>query len=194
MPAKQLIYTILALFGGQVLGFGQSETLQRLKDSDQVGHQFFFYPSTLRMLNLQGDKAYNAMVKDIDKLVFYQLRHDGFSPSDWAKTVESIQGGDRFEEYLVVEAKDQELRMLGKGDETVFLAHYDDTYYVAEVSGSIDVTQLPAVYETLSQRDTTLESGFLNIFELMGSRGLDHRERRPKEKEEAKPVDKTKRS
>ena len=171
-------FWIIVLFTlGVYDGTAQSKTIQSFIDEDRTGHRFYFYPSTLRMLNLQDDPEYYDMVKRVKKLVFFPFKADRFDDADFRMAVRNLAQED-FAEYISVEGTEGEkLYISGKTDpyETVALARFDGQYYAADLQGSIDVLQLSKLYQKIAERDTSFSQGFFNIFQMMDNNGRRHR-------------------
>ncbi|NND08332.1 MAG: hypothetical protein HKN87_18285 [Saprospiraceae bacterium] len=147
----------------------QSTTIKRFIEEDRTGHRFYFYPSTLRMLNLEGDAEYYEMIRHVEKLVFFPFKEDRFDEGAFRAGVHSLQE-ENFEEYLSVEAADgAKLYISGKSKpyETVALARVDGQYYAADLQGSINLLHLTKLYQKIAERDTAFSQGFLNIFQLI---------------------------
>ena len=69
---------------------GQSNTIKRYIEEDRTGHRFYFYPSTLRMLNLEGDEEYYEMIKHVEKLVFFPFKADRFDDEAFHAGIRSL--------------------------------------------------------------------------------------------------------
>jgi hypothetical protein len=145
---------------------GQSKTIQRLMDEDRTNHRFYLYPSTLRMINIAQDEAYNDMVRGIRKLVFFKMKSDQFDAQDLASTLQSLRGEEAYEDFIVVDGQEEKLHVLGrdKPAETVVLAKNQGDYYIADLQGTIDLLQLPKLYERVAENDSTFREGFINVF------------------------------
>ncbi len=161
----------------------QSKTIQKLIDEERTGHRFYFYPSTLRMLNLKQDPEFNEMIKDLKKLIFFPIRKDRFDDNKFRDAIKELYIED-FEEYMTVDGTgDTQLHVVGKEKpfETVVLAKVDGEYYAADLVGSVDLLKLSRVYQKIAENDEAFSENFLNVFEMMGG---DDRKRRSHDQEQ----------
>ncbi len=180
-----LVVGLFLFLGGTALS--QSKTLLKLKEDEKIVHPFYFYPSTLRMINLGGDKTYNDLVKDVRKLIFFKLKSDSFGAEDFDLTLEKLMTEELYEEYIVVEGGDQEIHMVGKTNSTVMLGYYDDAYYMAELQGNIDVMRVPELYNKIANADSTFQNNFLDVFDMLGIK--EDKENTDRHNEEEKSPD-----
>lgn len=176
---------------------GQSNTIKRYIEEDRTGHRFYFYPSTLRMLNLEGDEEYYEMIKHVDKLVFFPFKEDRFDDEAFQAGIHSL-AVENFEEYLSMEAADgAKLYISGKSNpfETVALARVDGQYYAADLQGSINILQMTKLYQKIAERDTAFSQGFFNIFELINrdrpQKDRSNGKKANQEKQQSKENDRT---
>ncbi len=177
----RLLALFLLMNSCAVSAFSQSKTIQELKDSNRIQLGLHFYPSTLRMLNLQKDTAYNKMVRGIEKLSFLITKPDKFGPDLYIETTGKLINQEQYEEYIIWQGEDYQMEVVGKPKkkEMVGLANYNDRYYIFDLKGTIDLLQLPALYEKLSSQDSTMQNGFSYIFDMI-ERDEAHRLRREK--------------
>ncbi len=160
---------------------GQSKTIQSFIDRKQTAHRFYFYPSTLRMINLDRDPNYYELIKGIEKLIFFRLNQDSFNRENFQAAVKDLYA-EGFEDLIVVEDNERQVYVMGRDqpDETVVIAHSNGDYYVADVQGSIDFLELPDIYSGLIQRDSLEQKGFINVLNLFEKRDRNKRKVPPK--------------
>jgi len=164
----------------------QSRVIQEIKDSNKVQLGLYFYPSTLRMLNIQKDTAYDRLIKDVDKLSLLMLRPNVFETSDYLAFSDRLISEEQFEEYMVWDGPDYELLVLGKPayQQMIGITGYGDRYYIFDLKGSINLMKLPDLYENITTRDSTMQTGFSYIFDLF-KQSEDNRQRREQWRKEA---------
>ena len=159
------------------LTWSQSKTVQKIIDEERTDHRFYFYPSTLRMMNLNEDPSFNGMIKDIKKLIFFKFKENHFDASEMQLTLQLLINQENFEEYLSIDGAEKgSLFVVGKQDpyETVVLARQEGDYYLANLIGSIDLLQLSRLYQKISESDQKFSDGFINVFDLMSSDRKEH--------------------
>ncbi|MEM1119844.1 MAG: hypothetical protein AAGJ18_05310 [Bacteroidota bacterium] len=174
----------------------QSKIIQSLKDSNQVRQSLHFNSSTLRMLNLQRDTAIDNLVRGVDKLSIYIMDGRTYTTDDFFDTAEQLQEAEQFEEYLVMDGDAYNLQVVGKPrkQEIIGLVNADAGNYIFKLDGTIDLLQLPQVWQQISNPDTSK----VNIFSFLKDRVIDteadlkRREARRKQWEERRERERVK--
>jgi hypothetical protein len=162
---------ILSLIAFTSLLQAQSDIIAQFKTEDKTEISLYFYPSTLRMMNLQHNDEFNELVKDIKKMSFLKLNKKWFDYKQFYEGVSNLQKEEDLEEYVVIDGKDQKLYLLGKDspESTVAMAYFQKEYYAIDIAGSISLEKLPKLFEQLSQNDAALKNDFSKIFEMVGA-------------------------
>lgn len=161
---------ILSLIVFSTLGFAQSKVIEQLKVDNRTDASLYFYPSTLRMINLQHNEEFNELVRDIKRMIFLKFNRNHFDQIKFMNAILELQQEESMEEYIVIDGKEQKLYLLGKESpaSTVAMAYFQDEYYAFDITGSISLSELPKLYEQLSNADSGLKQDFSNIFEIVG--------------------------
>ncbi|MEM6319784.1 MAG: DUF4252 domain-containing protein [Bacteroidota bacterium] len=184
---KKWVFSLLILWIGSVRGVGQSATVQSLKDSNRVQISFYFYPSTLRMLNFQNDPAISELIRDIQRLHLLSLRDD-FTATEYYETIDQLLNEEGYEEYFIWDDVASEVQILGKASEQriIGLANYEQKHYIVDLQGTVDLLKLPDFYRQMTQADSTKAlSGFSFIFDNMVAEAQNKKEREQYEQEQA---------
>ena len=182
-PFKIIFLLIILFLAPLATTFGQSKTLKQLKEEEKVWRRgFYFYPSTLRMININKNEEYYEMIKDIKKLVFFRMDREKFGSDDFYQTISDLESVEAYAEYMVVEGADQQLYIYGKKSptQTVVLASMKGDYFIVEILGKIDLLEIPKLYNKLSNEEAGLGEDFIDIFSIMG---LGNDKGKPEEKE-----------
>lgn len=184
---KYILSVILFLFCFSI-GNAQSKIIQELKDSNNVQLGFYFTPSTLRMLNIQKDPAYDEMIKGVEKLKFLIMEPEKFSADAYFETIDRLVKEENYEEYIIWDGNGDELQVFGKpgSKEMVGLAKYDDGMFIFDLKGTIDLMKIPDIYEKATTQDSTTLNGFNIIYDMIkdDERDRKNRERWQREREE----------
>lgn len=143
----------------------QFSWIQQLKDDDKTDLSLYFYPSTLRMMNLEKDTAFNRLIKGVEKLSFHQLKVDSFNVASFQGLKESIQQQENFEDYLTMEGGStvgSGFQIIGneEGDEWVGMGFIDGQGYLIALKGAINWLQLPKVYRSILEKGEESNTGF----------------------------------
>lgn len=132
---------------------------------DQVEHKrdrkFAFYPSTLRMVNLQQNKEYNELVSGVEKLLVYTLDSaTRVDKSYQAISDDYLKAG--FDEYASIYGGDMSLSILGKDGKTQEFAGYfaqGDGAFAFYLRGDIPWQKIPTLMKNIQQMEV------INIFD-----------------------------
>lgn len=161
----------LMMLGSVASLFSQSKIIQTLKDSNQIRQSLHFNASTLRMLNLQRDSAIDNLVRGVDKLSVWIMNDQKFTTNDFFDTAEKLQEEEQFEEYLVMDGDAYNLQVVGKPkkQEIIGLINADAGNYIFKLNGTVDLMQLPTVWEQIAEPDTSS----VNLFSFLKDRVVD---------------------
>jgi len=188
-----LVIIILSIYSLNT--FAQINSIKELKEADQLDLSLYFYPSTLRMINIDQDTALNKLVKGIRKASFHQLNSEAFDANSFYQLKNTIAKEENYEEYLTMEGgpndKGQGFQIIGneKGDEWVAMAYIDGQGYLISLAGTINWLQAPKVYQALLEKSNNTDSGFgilLNYLKSEAERSKNRREWKKKHQNEKK--------
>lgn len=168
MKKFTLLLALSCLIGSS--SFAQSKIMESLKANDKVAQDFYLYPSTLRMLNIPDSDAYNKLIREIRKLSFYRLRPDAFDATAFTNTVEALKSDEQYEEYMVVDSKEEQLYILGKGvgDRMVIIGKTDQEYFAAESDGFINLLAIVQLYRDFNNEEGQTKAFFSKLSTVMG--------------------------
>src|SRR5215203_5421437 len=79
----------------------QSKTTEALQKKHTDALALFFYNNTLRMLNQNGDPAFDDLIKDIEKMKFLMIKKgtDNFSANGYKELISEYKS-ESFEEIM----------------------------------------------------------------------------------------------
>lgn len=123
-------------------GFSQSQTVSKLVKTGLHDVHLFFYPSTLRMLNIQKDPGWYELVRGVNHLRLLTFSSDSLLGNVQSEMVKSLEG-EGFEEVLTYRAAEVKVRLYGKysGDEMqglVGLIFQEEENFVVDLDGKVD--------------------------------------------------------
>lgn len=158
----------LGLLFTTLLANAQSSAITDLKEDQLTNMSLYFYPSTLRMVNLDNNEEFNRLIQDIEKLIFFKM-NGKFETIDMYNLVNHLQSKEDFEEYVVVDGPTKKFYLLGreKPTETVGIALLENEHFVFDVAGSLELKELPKLYQYISENDSTFQNKFSQILGLM---------------------------
>jgi hypothetical protein len=142
------------LMTGAVLARAQSKTTDALEKKYNA-MAFFFYNNTLRMLNQQEDKAFDELIKDIEKMKFLMIRKTGeaLGTADYKK-VKGDYLAESFEEIMTsrMDGKNFDIFVREKDNKTkamLVLVNDEKNLYVLDIVGSIALNKVTELYKTI---------------------------------------------
>jgi hypothetical protein len=152
---RNFIITICALLVcGSVSA--QSKTTEALHKKYSESLSLFFYNNTLRMLNQTEDKAYDELIKDIEKMKFLMIeKAQSFTGADYKKLVSGYKG-ESFEEIMTSRFQGKNFDVLlkesgGKTKGMIVLINDSSSLYVLDIVGSIALDKVTSLYSTLDK-------------------------------------------
>ncbi|MFO7258179.1 MAG: DUF4252 domain-containing protein [Bacteroidota bacterium] len=133
----------------------QSKTTNRLEERFPESRAFYFYYNTLRMINQSEDPAFDAAIKDIEKmkLLMVDLRQGNV---DFRKIVSEYQA-EAFEPIMTSRHKGRNFDIFlkeqnGKTTAMLALVNDDQTLFVLDIVGRIDPGQVVKLFGVMDEK------------------------------------------
>ncbi len=151
---KSAVFYLLMVFTGSV--FAQSKATENLQKQYPDAFSLFFYQNTLRMINQSEDKAFDEMIKDIEKMKFLLIdKGTTFTPADYKKITQGYTA-ESFENVMNsrYQGRNFDVLMKEKGGKTagmIILVNDSTNLFVLDVVGSISLNQVTTLYNTLDK-------------------------------------------
>jgi hypothetical protein len=136
--------------------FAQSNTTEALQKQFSDSKVFFFYNNTLRMINQVEDKAFDELIKDIEKMKFLMIdKPSSYSKADYKKLVTSYKG-EKFEEAMTsrYQGKNFDVFMKESGGKTkgvIVLINDSTSLYVLDIVGSVALGKVTSLYKAMDE-------------------------------------------
>ena len=134
----------------------QSKTTETLHKKYDEALSLFFYNNTLRMLNQGGDKAFDELIQDIEKMKFLMIdKTKTFKPADYKKLVTDYKG-ESFEEIMTSRYQGKNFDVFlkesgGKKKGMIVLVNDSASLYVLDIVGSIALDKVTSLYKALGE-------------------------------------------
>ncbi len=152
------------------MGLGQPLLAQEdiLKEyaTNRSERRYALYPSTLRMINIQKNEAFNELATSMEKFLIYDL--DSISTAD--KSFSTMLDKYRkigFEEYMSILGDGNSVVLLGKEkgtNELVGVVGQDDQLFAFFLKGNIAWQKIPTILRTMQDDD------LLNVLDIKPER------------------------
>lgn len=150
------LYILLTVLFVTTAVLAQSKTTEALHTKYSESLSLFFYNNTLRMLNQNNDKAFDELIKDIEKMKFLMIdKSKAFGNADYKKLTASYKG-ESFEEIMSsrYQGKNFDVYLKESGGKTkgmVVLVNDSTSLYVLDIVGSIALDKVTSLYSTLDK-------------------------------------------
>jgi hypothetical protein len=146
---------IVILLVGAVGAKAQSKTTEELHKKNNEAFALFFYHNTLRMFNQKEDKAFDELIKDIQKMKFLMIDKNKFGATDYKKLVSNYKS-EAFEEIMSsrYEGKNFDVFLKeekGKTKGMIVTVNDSATLYVLDIVGSIALDKVTQFVSTLNE-------------------------------------------
>jgi hypothetical protein len=150
---RPILLSLLLLFPAAL--YAQSATTQDLHKKHTGALSLFFYNNTLRMINQNGDREFDQLIEDIEKMRFLMIRktESNFDNNAFRKLVADYQAeafepvmtsrhdGKNFDVYL------KESR--GKTEGMLVLINDAENLYVLDILGRIALDKVTRLYSAI---------------------------------------------
>jgi hypothetical protein len=149
------LFVLLGIIASTVTSSAQSKTTDALQKEHDDALSLFFYNNTLRMLNQKEDKAFDELIKNIEKMKLLMIKKedDSFNATDYKKLVSDYKA-ESFEEIMTsrMEGKNFDIFIKGPDEKPkamLVLINDESTLFVLDILGSIAFNRVTELYNTL---------------------------------------------
>jgi hypothetical protein len=121
------------------------------------------------MINLQRNREFDEMIKEIRKARFFKFSKEQLNKSDVDQFINDLDK-ESYEDYMMMKSGDMDVTVYGpkegnKITEVVALVDQDSSIMVINIEGMINIAKLPKIVNSFQSED------FINVFELKGFKG-----------------------
>jgi hypothetical protein len=148
--------TIIVLaFLSILISCSRKDSITRFGEENKMDRQYYLYPSTLRMVNLEKDEEYYDMVEGFKKGVFYSLS----STPENSALVKKLQHDlikEGYEEAMQYRSGEQNVTVYVWDKKTPKIAAIlksDSTFNVMQMEGMIHIVKIPELLESFDKAD-----------------------------------------
>ena len=134
----------------------QTKTTEALHKSHGDALSLYFYNNTLRMLNQGADKAFDELIKDVEKMKFlmidkgttfkatqYKSLIAGYKSESFEEIMSSRYQGRNFDVFL----KDDH----GKTEGMIVTVNDSTSLYVLDIVGSVALDKITTLFKTIDE-------------------------------------------
>ena len=144
------------------MGYSQNSAITDFKENHPIALALYFYPSTLRMINIDRNPEFDEMIKEIKRARFFRLDSGTIDQNDISKLSKDLQGLG-FEELMIFKDKSKDVKVWGvenRNPQIVIISKSNKEILLLEVNGMINIAKIPKLAETFGQHK------FLDVLHL----------------------------
>lgn len=151
---RPLILTLLMILLGFGVNIAQSHTVSRFLADHTPSQKLFFYPSTLRMMNVQKNPDFYALVRDVDKLrvLLYDKNSSGFTSQTLRALSQDVEK-EEYQELMIFQTPKQKAYLYSLGEDdapegVVGLIETDDSLILTDLEGFVNLPALLKLFQS----------------------------------------------
>jgi len=159
-----LLLSMFVLSGCNSVSNGESNVLRELRAtelilngrSEFVQTSYFFYPSTMRMVNVDNLPNWNEAIKDVRRLSVLSMWSDRFDQAKQTEIISDLEAKENFSVYAEMDDKYSNFKLLGRknGSEAVLIYNDSTVNYVVHLLGKINYVKLMKLSADLREVET----------------------------------------
>jgi len=161
MPRFRLLLVGMMLTGVLQPLLAQEKVFKEYAESHNE-RSYCLYPSTLRMINIKKNEAFEEFASSFEKLLIYDLDSTSVAEKSYkTMTKRFVESG--YEEYMSIFGDGNDVLILGKEmrtNEIVGVIGQEEGAYAFFLKGNVAWHKIPEIFETLSEGDV------LNILDM----------------------------
>ncbi len=157
-----LMFACACLLGFGFQAYGQAKATTALHERFDNALTLYFYKNTLRMLNQSGNKEFDDLIKDIEKMKFLMVDKGsrGFGPADYKKLTSGYKD-ENYEEIMTSRFEGKNFDVLlnehnGTTRGMVVLVNDSTNLYVLDILGKVELNKVTKLFREI---DNSAEIG-----------------------------------
>ncbi len=160
---------ILTLVTG-LSGCSRPDTITRFAEENPMEKQFYVYPSTLRMANLEQKEDFNELIEDFVKGQYFVFLNN----TENARLIAELKADlteEGFEEVMTYRNKDRDGVVYIQERKVPRLAailETDSTFNIVQVQGLVNIAKIPKLIQEFD------ESDYLNVLDVINFNPNQH--------------------
>ncbi|GEM_PF-3246153 len=153
---------IILLFALLIFGCDTRDSITRFSEDNHMDREYYVYPSTLRMINLEQNEDFNELIEDLVKGRYFSIEKK-------AESKELIDGlradlvEEGFEEVMTFHNSKADAGVYildARAPRIAAIIELENEYNVIDVEGMLNVTKIPQLLENFD------DEKFLNIIDI----------------------------
>lgn len=149
-------YTVCITLAANLSAAAQTRTTEALHKSNSDALSLYFYNNTLRMLNQQEDKAFDELIRDVEKMKFLMIEKGTSFDGPKYKALVSGYKSEAFEEIMSSRYQGRNFDVFLKEDNgrtkgMVVTVNDSTSLYVLDIVGSVALDKITTLFKTLDE-------------------------------------------
>ncbi len=143
-------------------GLAQNGAVTDFQENHGAALSLYFYPSTLRMMNLERNEEFDEMIRHVKKARFFRMDSAQVTSDDLIALTDQLSKGG-FEEIMFIKNKEMDVRVWGaekRTPETIVISKNGYEVMLLEINGMINVAKIPKIMNSFN------ENAFLDVLNL----------------------------
>jgi hypothetical protein len=140
----------------------QNHILTEFVELHKPGLTLHFYPSTLRMVNLERNPQFDEMIRHVKKARFYNLDTGTVAPEDIGRLAGQLAASG-FEQLMFMKSEEMDIQLWGieaKEPETIMISQTGHEVMILEIVGMVNIAKVPKLMDTFD------DNAFLDVLNL----------------------------
>jgi hypothetical protein len=148
------------LIGLSLQGMAQSETTDKFHEDHEDAFTLFFYKNTLRMLNVQDNKEFEELIRDIDKMKFLRIEKEKYSfDNSKLKSLADQYRKESFEDLMDMRSQGANLNVFIKEKDKittglVILMEDEENFSILDIKGAVPLSRIAELVSKLQSADS----------------------------------------
>lgn len=139
------------------------DSITKFSEDNEMEKQYYVYPSTLRMANLEQNEDYNELIEDFVKGQYFIFRKDSINDL-LIEGLKADMADEGYEEAMSYRAKNGNADIYiqeSKVPKIAAIHETDSTYNIVQVEGFVNLAKIPKIIEDFN------EDNFVNILDII---------------------------
>ncbi len=153
-----------------MLSCNKKDSITRFSEENKMDKEYYVYPSTLRMVNLEQNEEFYELIEEFKKGQFFSISNTPEN-SELVSKLKVTMVEEGFEEAMVYKSKDRDITVYlleKKIPKIAAIIEMDSTFNIVQVEGLINVSKIPALMEYFDKAD------YLDVLDVVNYNSNKH--------------------
>jgi hypothetical protein len=155
-------FQLVVILSIPYFAFSQNSAVTQFQETHGTALSLYFYPSTLRMVNLERNPQFDEMIRHVKKARFYNLDTGTVAPEDIGRLAGQLAASG-FEQLMFMKSEEMDIQSWGieaKEPETIMISQTGHEVMILEIVGMVNIAKVPKLMDTFD------DNAFLDVLNL----------------------------